>query len=628
MIRHEYGNIDFSINTMTHHWQHREHKGFIHWLDRHSVRLAAWFALAALYIGTIGHLVEFTQAATLGKSETFGFWVHAVLMSIYHTILFFALEAGADKTLDWSLDIARVLALVAFILITGKALGLIFRSHYDRLKVRGAKGHVIIVGLHEDSLAMVRHYREPEGGRKKTEVIVIERDEQNPHISRCRALGASVLTQDARDPAVLREAGVAQARLMICMGPDDANADVASVVEEILLKDHRAAKREEKLRILIHINTPGLANRLCISDTLGGIARPCWFEYFNCDERTVDAILEEHAPFGTSANIECTDAHALVVGDSRLAKLLVASLLNRWNSEAPEALLKRPFVTVVCKNADAWKESIEEVVCLPAERITNVRFQPFTGILVADTSAFMPTRDLPAPTIIYVTGECDSAALDTALQIQNLACAAGCKGKIVACMNGGEGLSNLVHAIPTGNGVIAGIVPFCAREELCKVLELTLRERIARAVHKNYLADREEEGKTMDDPNLPAMRTWENLSGHLRDDNRSQASSYAEALALRGWSIVPASLTNGRGATLSSFDIETLAEREHARWMKGKEKAGYVFGPDYKNKGPRKTHPDLIPYKDLSDKTKDKDRRPFAHVTEILAAEGLGLRKN
>jgi hypothetical protein len=72
-------------------------------------------------------------------------------------------------------------------------------------------------------------------------------------------------------------------------------------------------------------------------------------------------------------------------------------------------------------------------------------------------------------------------------------------------------------------------------------------------------------------------------------------------------------------ATTFSFtpdEIEYLAEREHVRWMNVMRDQGFSFGPVKDEQ--EKTHPLMMPYIDLSEPEKEKDRDAVRMIPHYL----------
>ena len=68
---------------------------------------------------------------------------------------------------------------------------------------------------------------------------------------------------------------------------------------------------------------------------------------------------------------------------------------------------------------------------------------------------------------------------------------------------------------------------------------------------------------------------------------------------------------------------EILAKNTHEVWSKGKMDEGWVHGEtvDYK----LKTHPDLIPYEQLSETQKDYDRRTSMETLKVILSKGYKI---
>jgi hypothetical protein len=149
------------------------------------------------------------------------------------------------------------------------------------------------------------------------------------------------------------------------------------------------------------------------------------------------------------------------------------------------------------------------------------------------------------------------------------------------------------------------------------------REALARAIHERFVRDQTGR-KPARDPN---MRPWAKLSEHTREANRAQADDYPRKLAFIGCGYEVA--RGSKRPPLVRFtpdEIEGLAEDEHNRWMASKRAAKWTYAPGKRNDRAR-THPSLVPWSDLSEVEKDKDRKTVAAIPELLASVGLRVRR-
>jgi len=114
--------------------------------------------------------------------------------------------------------------------------------------------------------------------------------------------------------------------------------------------------------------------------------------------------------------------------------------------------------------------------------------------------------------------------------------------------------------------------------------------------------------------------TWEDLGEARQESNREVARDLSSKIAALGGSIIEQTnppTTWNLGAELRA----TLAELEHERWCRAHFDRGFQYGSvrDFE----RRTHPNLVPYADLSEADQAKDCVVIDTVPAALAAAGL-----
>lgn len=144
-------------------------------------------------------------------------------------------------------------------------------------------------------------------------------------------------------------------------------------------------------------------------------------------------------------------------------------------------------------------------------------------------------------------------------------------------------------------------------------------EAVARAIHADYVGERR--GK--EPPDHPALRPWEELEPMLRAQNLEQARDNVVKLAEVGLRVVPTAEAGDRRSSLPAPHIERLARAEHDRWARQKQEHGYTYGPTRQDDGSDRRHPNLVPWEQLSEDERDKDRRPVQRIVDMLAAADL-----
>lgn len=150
-------------------------------------------------------------------------------------------------------------------------------------------------------------------------------------------------------------------------------------------------------------------------------------------------------------------------------------------------------------------------------------------------------------------------------------------------------------------------------------------EQLARAFHDNYVAERRREGETAETNS--ALRPYDDLEVGDQNANRDAARAVPRKLALIGYELVSAEPGDTASPIeLSDEQVEILAEAEHTRWAWQKRLAGWIHG-DVKDSD-AKTHPDLVPYAELSEASKDRDREQVRLLPALVAKAGYALRRS
>jgi hypothetical protein len=141
-------------------------------------------------------------------------------------------------------------------------------------------------------------------------------------------------------------------------------------------------------------------------------------------------------------------------------------------------------------------------------------------------------------------------------------------------------------------------------------------ELVARAIHESYRFRQLGMGKHEG----PSTQDWEMLPEPLKESNRRQAADIARKLSCIGAVIVH---RETHEFTWTPNEVEMLAEQEHMRWVAEKQAGGWTRGEE--KCAADKTHPMLIPYDELPDPEKQKDRNAVLDIPGILRQVGLGI---
>ena len=156
--------------------------------------------------------------------------------------------------------------------------------------------------------------------------------------------------------------------------------------------------------------------------------------------------------------------------------------------------------------------------------------------------------------------------------------------------------------------------------------EATVIELLARARHDAYV--RSERRRGLDAAANSTLVPWDELPESLKESNRRFADSVCAKVSELGGRLVPAEPETGEsGAEPLSVPaelIEDLARREHDRWAEDLTGAGWK-----PSKGPKDAdlllHPMLIPWEELPEEEREKDRDSIRSLPELLWAAGYTI---
>ena len=123
-----------------------------------------------------------------------------------------------------------------------------------------------------------------------------------------------------------------------------------------------------------------------------------------------------------------------------------------------------------------------------------------------------------------------------------------------------------------------------------------------------------------------SLLPYAELTEDEKEQNRGNARDIQNKLISVRYEIVPAR-GNQASARFTKEEVEKLAREEHKRWMKQKFADGWRYAPET-NKS-KKLHKGLVPWEQLLEKEKDKDRSLVKGIPKILDKAGyITVKKN
>ncbi|MEV0612551.1 RyR domain-containing protein [Nonomuraea sp. NPDC050404] len=535
-------------------------------------------ALVTLVLGYLG-LTEY-----VAKESKYTF-----LDRVYYDLQLFVIDSKPLDTggaLPWTLEVARFTAPAVTIYALIEAVRLLLGNEFRRLRAREARRHAIVCGTGPLGQVVTRRLRE--AGRR---VVVVGGSAAVP----LRAPGVIHVAGDARDPVVLRSAGAGKAEIVYAC-EDDATVNVA-----IAAAVH-GLRPVAPVSSYAHVPDPGLcaalrARRLGVSGHQGHR-----LDFFNLDELAVRVLLA-HDPVKEARPI-------LLVGLSPFGRALLVELARRWRLLPPPPGVRLP-VRVIAPGAESEVARLRRTYSFMSGAcdVTTADAGPdgLRTLLAEGGESFQR---------VYVCYGDEHAALTAALTVVPLWTGA----PVIVRVGQRTMFGDAFRDARLMEDLAGTLQIFAVTEEAGKpaLIDEDVIERLARAIHDNYLLGCVERGETPGEN--ASMIPYERLTEDKKGQNRDQAAHIGAKLAMIG--CVPA--PGAEAAADFSFrpgEVERLAQAEHTRWMKYLLARGWTHGPVRDDA--RRQHPDLVDWDYLSETGRDKDRKAVAELPRILEDAGL-----
>jgi hypothetical protein len=159
-------------------------------------------------------------------------------------------------------------------------------------------------------------------------------------------------------------------------------------------------------------------------------------------------------------------------------------------------------------------------------------------------------------------------------------------------------------------------------------LEGELLEKLAIAAHGVFYEGLQSKGYShgpfTDEAKMEhsSLMPYDELPDNEKEQNRQNVRDIPAKLALSGYIMRPAR-SNEPPFEFPGADLELLAEREHQRWLKDKEVAGWKYAEETDKS--KKLHKAMLPWEKLPEIEKEKDRTLVRGIPDIVAKAGYAI---
>ena len=124
----------------------------------------------------------------------------------------------------------------------------------------------------------------------------------------------------------------------------------------------------------------------------------------------------------------------------------------------------------------------------------------------------------------------------------------------------------------------------------------------------------------------PSLVAWDELPQRLQDASRRQADDIGSKLSAIGCGLEALTDWDADLFAFAPDEIERLAVLEHERWLEDYQASGWRYAPGAKSVE-QKTHPSLVPWGELSEAEREKDRDVARLLPTLLARAGLQVAR-
>ena len=600
--------------------------------DDHQWAVIGWLWLTAYVLGVIG---VFKQPPVFEDRD--------IMDMFYRPIQLFLLDDSmviddGGVIVSWQLQVARFLSPAIAGYTAFVALAAFFHEQFGLLKLFFFKGHVVICGLGRKGDQLAKDFLDS-GYR----VVVIELDDDNDEIRGSRADGAVVIVGNATDRSVLRKARIDRAKCLIATcGDDGTNVEVAVHANHIVKNSPSACDRSaaahakaeaadpERLgaevddgmvRCLVHIVDLDL-RKLLANRFTSEPGDPIELRFFNIFESGGRALLETFPPDVQGNRTPDRQPHVLVIGFGMFGESVVTCAAQVGHYTGDQHLR----ITVIDSDADK-KENGFRARYPHIDQACDLKFveMDYEGSGYLEGRLLWEADEDYDFSIVYVCLDDDSRALACALDILPKLRPTGIP--IVVRMSDNAGLATLLQAVDGSTRTASQLQAFLMINDTCHQRAILNDEQdlLAQVIHRNYA--RRQLATGTDATDSPYAVLWHALPEEIKASNRQQADHIPLKLRAIGCTIRPVkSGTEPKLFEFSTTEVELMARMEHQRWKAERFLGGWSYAPGPKDTA-TKTHPDLIPYDDLTEEIKEWDRHAVRDIPRLLAQIGQEITR-
>ena len=577
----------------------------IYWILQHFILLISLLGITTLALGIHGFLTLESKCCEIT------FW-NALYGTLSLTVLEWSLNP--DDQVPLTLNIARFLAPVVSGGVVAKGISFLAGFH-NKIHRDSMNGHRIVCGLGQrgQHLAVTR-------ARDKKNVVAIDANPSPEIETVCQNNGINLVAGDASDISVLKEAGITRAKeAYIFTDNDNLNLEIVHAIQ----KARRNVSESDdvpELECYLSVNDLHLTDLIAVHSDYKECGAKMDVQSFN-DYQTVarglwKTLLKIAAKEGRCLPVKINDTkrpHIVLVGFSPAAEAIAQQIAN----QAHFANDKETRMTIIDEAVDqkdaAKANNLVAATLEKLDLILDLKKVPAKpGSLEAQAKILDALDEGDSLPTIIVSGREDSENLRLALHINGqLGGVENTSVPIFVRLKESTGLDEFIDREVTENAVLKQVHGFGLYQETFSLenIKAEALNDIAQAIHASFYGD----GHKPSDPQV--KEAWDDLPEYLKEANRNPAEHIAIKCLAIGCDISAGGIPKLEDL---EANIEILARMEHARWMADKKLQGWKWGEETNKQ--RLTHKNLVPWEDLPEEEKEKDRDQVRAIPDLLKA--------
>lgn len=550
--------------------------------------------------------------------------------------------------------IAPVFAVYGLIELFARDLA---RNVVRAVKLSQLSGHLVLIGLSEESLMLLDALREDDPDLRS---VIIDKNLDTTFAQRARKSGAIIVPGDPGAPETLTRARLSKANQAIFLHAGVTDALQFILAANTTISGAAPSRKSEpaEIELWVGLTEASIGARLGEYFKFTGLSENLHTRFFSLDELAARQLLRAHPPDIYADAFGHKRIHIAVYGLNSLGIQVITETLRQCVTLCTERvkftilaeedendvdLLRaahpaideiadieyRKIVFYPTGLADFDYQKIPEdatlhvVCCAQAEKAASVALSLRRLLLVRPQKARHVSRRLNAPILVRLArtrgiGELLRSNIDRMR------------------LDGAFALDASVAEREMPDGLFAfGTLEDLLSADKGRLFIPTLidprREAVAKRIHALYIEQRTLTRRPGADAAAIQRRSeqsWAALAPEFRDSCRQSADHlFAKARVLRMRITKAAdelSAPSERPMNVSPEDVQKLALVEHHRWMNERFLAGWTF--DEKRVDAARRHNLLRPWSEIPDAETRVDYRIVDQMRQALKAAGLDAR--